>query len=404
MKHDISQTQTFHCSDTQLALLSDFDSILLDRYQWMFKTMRDLASDGRSPFQDSPPLRALGKSLRDMGGQDHLLTANYALEKLWLRVVRSASSGEKHEEEALVGDFCDLAEQFMREGDELRRKVWRSFSTCDALTGAQTRVLLNSTLLGERERASRLGLPCVLVLFDHDDFKEINDRWGHAAGDDVLTRTAALMKSLLRTADLVFRFGGDEWLVFLPATGMEEARATAARLQTAIGEQKFVTTNGLPYKVSVTMGLAESIPDESPQAWIARADAEMYRSKARRKELQSTRLGNDASGPFLLLNVDSRELSFSSDHPVITLGRNPASDIVAMSYVASRDHARIEFRSHSWVLVDQSTNGTYVATNEGNEFVVKRGRVKLQGSGKLSFGHPLSQNKGTPVVYEVLAR
>lgn len=275
-------------SDQAMALISAFDGALLGRYQWMLKALHAMALGERPTFPHMPDdiLREPGG---DSGyGDDERESASQRLESQWQDVVYAASPVSGHDGHEQIRDFYGKAERFMQSGEESRQRVWRSLALCDALTGAATRLSLKHRLLKERERACRLGMSCVLVLLDHDGFKQVNDCWGHAAGDEVLVQTAALMRQLLRSSDLVFRYGGDEWLVLLPATDLSAAQASAERLQQAIAEQQFHSADGQKFGSRVTFGLAESIPGESPQAWISRADRQMYRSKAERRNDDET--------------------------------------------------------------------------------------------------------------------
>jgi len=104
----------------------------------------------------------------------------------------------------------------------------------DPLTGAHNRRFLDEELRRAHARTQRHGEPLAAIALDLDHFKEVNDDLGHGAGDEVLARTAAAMTAELRVGDLLFRLGGDEFLVLLPATRLREAREIAERLREAV--------------------------------------------------------------------------------------------------------------------------------------------------------------------------
>src|ERR1700724_299276 len=130
----------------------------------------------------------------------------------------------------------------------------------------------------ELNRARRYGLPLGLVMLDLHRFKEVNDKHGHPAGDEVLRAAAATLKKALRTSDSAFRIGGDEFAVLLPQTDAEQALALSRRIETVFAE----TLQSLPLSVNVNMdhGVA-TCPQDGEQAdqLIRIADERLYRLK-----------------------------------------------------------------------------------------------------------------------------
>ena len=135
----------------------------------------------------------------------------------------------------------------------------------DELTGAYNRRFMMECLARERSRMDRLGVPFCVCLIDIDHFKAINDQLGHAAGDAVLRQLPKLAASGLRAVDIFGRFGGEEFLLVLPGTGLG-----TARLEGLAGRQ-----------VTATVGVAEAAPREEVAAVLARADRALYEGKAR---------------------------------------------------------------------------------------------------------------------------
>jgi len=154
-------------------------------------------------------------------------------------------------------------------------------ATTDFLTGiANSRSFF---LQGEREiqRARRYGHPLLLLLFDIDDFKQINDTYGHAAGDQVLMTITATCRKLLRDIDIFSRVGGDEFAVLLPETDLVGGRATAERLRSAVAETDIETT-AAQLRVTISIGVSElSSGDRQIEETLKRADGAMYEAKRR---------------------------------------------------------------------------------------------------------------------------
>jgi diguanylate cyclase (GGDEF)-like protein len=161
---------------------------------------------------------------------------------------------------------------------QLFREV-RENSVRDGLTGCFNRSHALEVLDGEIRRARRSKLPLSLIMFDLDNFKEINDRHGHLCGDAVLAAVGARMKAELRGSDLKCRYGGDEFMVILPDTPLGGAKQVSENLRRQI-EAHGVTWNNEQVTFTASFGLTPVNPtDEDPLAAIARADAALYRAK-----------------------------------------------------------------------------------------------------------------------------
>lgn len=132
--------------------------------------------------------------------------------------------------------------------DETNLPLWLAFlsmneqATRDWLTGLRNRRYFEETLADHIEAASRYGRELSLALFDIDHFKKINDTHGHAAGDAALRKFATLLKESARKADIVCRYGGDEFAVILPETGATDATKFAARV---LKNSKIAATVGI---------------------------------------------------------------------------------------------------------------------------------------------------------------
>jgi diguanylate cyclase len=149
----------------------------------------------------------------------------------------------------------------------------------DQLTGALNRRGLDEVLGKEIARAGRHELPICLSLLDIDNFKKLNDRHGHVAGDEALIHLATVIRESLRPQDTVARFGGEEFIILFPETDLREAVAAMTRLQRNLTRRIFLYEN---QKVLITFsaGIAQLQAGESQSSIIQRADAAMYASKS----------------------------------------------------------------------------------------------------------------------------
>ena len=130
------------------------------------------------------------------------------------------------------------------------------------------------TMIGDR-RSSHGG---VVFFLDLDQFKEVNDSMGHLAGDRLLKRVGDVLKDTLRATDVVGRVGGDEFAVFLPATGLDEARTVAEKVLATIRESA-LTVESQIVKTTTSIGVAEVRTRDTVGGLITRADLAMYHAK-----------------------------------------------------------------------------------------------------------------------------
>ena len=148
----------------------------------------------------------------------------------------------------------------------------------DLLTGLANRRAFEERVGLEIQRVARFNRPLTLALLDVDDFKGINDRQGHAAGDRVLALLAEALRANLRSIDLVSRLGGDEFVVLLPETDLAAARTAVSKLLNESRDQ--LTERGIAVNLSAGVVTFESTPD-SVSAMMKAADELMYRAKQR---------------------------------------------------------------------------------------------------------------------------
>jgi diguanylate cyclase (GGDEF)-like protein len=165
------------------------------------------------------------------------------------------------------------------ENVRLHRLVERQAST-DGLTDLANRRHFEEALAGEISRAERFGGTLALVLADLDDFKQVNDRYGHQAGDDVLRAFADVLRDTVRDIDLAARYGGEEFAVLLPQTDLEGAERLAERLREAMAARRLAVHPGVSFSVTSSFGVASFPEAPTPAALFAASDEALYRAKS----------------------------------------------------------------------------------------------------------------------------
>jgi diguanylate cyclase (GGDEF)-like protein len=158
---------------------------------------------------------------------------------------------------------------------QLQRKLYEQ-ATTDPLTGALNRRQMAESLGEAIEHARRGNHGVCLLLFDLDHFKAVNDRHGHAVGDQVLQRIVALVHERARRTDRLFRLGGEEFALLLPRTRAADALRVAEQLRLRVAHADWPSRAA----VTVSLGVAELRPAQTQEAWLKAADDALYRAKA----------------------------------------------------------------------------------------------------------------------------
>jgi diguanylate cyclase (GGDEF)-like protein len=177
-------------------------------------------------------------------------------------------------------DVRRLEELSLRAGPAIenarRFREARQLADLDALTGLHNRRYFHETLAREVVRARRYGRQLALIVFDLDDFKAVNDRIGHLAGDAVLAEAADRVRSVVRTADIACRVGGDEFAVILPESTVDDADQLYRRLLEAVSSRPI----GGAGRLQISAGIAEVLDDEDATRFFQRGDDALYQAKA----------------------------------------------------------------------------------------------------------------------------
>jgi diguanylate cyclase (GGDEF)-like protein len=164
-----------------------------------------------------------------------------------------------------------------RLGERQRREA-----QVDSLTGSLNRRAFDDQFHKEAERSRRLGMGIAVLFLDLDRFKALNDRYGHAVGDRALERVAERVESALRETDLLFRWGGEEFVVLMPHTAHDEVGGVAERVRQAVGETQLLAVPGEgPLRVTASIGAAatDRFPADAAEL-VRRADEACYQAKS----------------------------------------------------------------------------------------------------------------------------
>jgi diguanylate cyclase (GGDEF)-like protein/PAS domain S-box-containing protein len=169
----------------------------------------------------------------------------------------------------LLESFIDITDR--KRMDEQIQKL----AITDSLTQAYNRTKFESILDTELERSKRYHQPLSMILFDIDHFKVINDTYGHVVGDNVLKTLTQIVTKNLRAIDSLARWGGEEFIILAPGTGIKRAQVLAERIRKAIEGHRFHDVG----KVTISSGVTEFTLHDTKDSFIKRADDTMYKAK-----------------------------------------------------------------------------------------------------------------------------
>ncbi len=159
-------------------------------------------------------------------------------------------------------------------------KKLETLSSEDSLTGLQNRRMIFERIQHEIERVRRYKAELALIFCDLDYFKDINDTYGHKAGDEVLKTIADILRRSVRTSDVIGRYGGDEFLIVLPQTSLKGAQELAERIRVAVQDTRFEMTDGKSVGTTMSIGVAFYDGTETDvDTLISRIDTALYVSK-----------------------------------------------------------------------------------------------------------------------------
>lgn len=241
---------------------------------------------------ETPPEAPNGTALRD-GACCIVLAGEPLLESLSARLRDLAEASTLFAECAgrdrrlATGDVAAFVRDATALERDLRRlssAVWSRLADIDPLTGLGNRSAMLRRLAIEIERHQRARQPCSVAVLDLDRFKDVNDTYGHLAGDTVLRSIASLLAASVRPYDAVFRFAGDEFLICFPNADLRTAWAVAQRLRLRIAGWSIPVGKQQAITATISIGIAPLHPDGTVEHAVERADAALYAAKRRGRD------------------------------------------------------------------------------------------------------------------------
>ena len=178
--------------------------------------------------------------------------------------------------------------------EELQRanKLLKIQATTDMLTGICNRLKFCDFMRHEMEESRRYRHPLSLIMFDIDYFKQINDVYGHKAGDDFLREVTQLVSENIRDADILARWGGEEFMILSPHNELKSTRLTADKLRTLIAKHRY---RCCPGRVTCSFGVVQFRDADTVESFTERADNAMYRAKFGGRNRVEVEIRDDSS-------------------------------------------------------------------------------------------------------------
>ena len=233
---------------------------------------RDVSSD----------VQEMGKAVEETDFSALKSAVEKGLDNLTSRVSDYLATEREHHERSktkvknLTRKIRDMEAEAANLRGEIKSK--QDLAVKDPLTGVYNRAGYEERVAEEFSRRARVGSPLSVVFVDCNKFKEINDTFGHNAGDVVLVKVAQTLKKRARASDVICRYGGDEFVALLPDTPLDGAKIFAESCCQKILDAGF-NNNGKPLDVSISCGVTEVGDDDSPDTALTRADEAMYQAK-----------------------------------------------------------------------------------------------------------------------------
>lgn len=177
------------------------------------------------------------------------------------------------------GRFMNTVLDFNTAVRQLQNDTWNRLANIDPLTGLGNRQAMLRKLKVECERQARNRQPCCVALLDLDFFKDVNDTYGHAAGDTVLRSLASLLAASIRPYDQVFRYGGEEFVICLPNADARIAWAIVERLRLKVAGWSVPVKDGHQVRLTVSAGVAPLDAEQGVDTALDTADTALYAAK-----------------------------------------------------------------------------------------------------------------------------
>lgn len=239
------------------------------------------AAEVRATFQDHVEnLKLSTRGATDLDSLKALLNQRLESISTYLNAEREEELERHRQTEQQVAQLTQRLQEMEEETAQLRvnLRVQHNLALRDPLSGLPNRMAYDERIHQEITRHKRFGTPFSLVVWDIDHFKNINDRFGHKAGDKALTTIAEILSSEIRETDFVGRFGGEEFVMILTGTGCEDAFEVADGIRLKIETCGF-NSHGKPVPITISCGIAQPREEDNQDQVFERADQALYRAK-----------------------------------------------------------------------------------------------------------------------------
>ena len=269
--------------------LADLHSLMRTDQQALGEAEADEASLGQAVHDRVQSIQTALRESRDPREAHRIISTD--LDSLVEHVVHFRESQNERREQGRERSRA-LSERLHETEEESRRlraalEEQQRRAERDPLTGLVNREGYDQRIGEELGRSARFGTPVSLLMCDIDTFKPVNDRHGHAVGDQVLTTVAHRLASTVRQTDAVTRYGGEEFAVILPGANLAQAEQAAEKLRRAVSDTP-VEADALTLPVTISIGVAEAARHEAPESLFRRADAALYAAKFGGRDRVST--------------------------------------------------------------------------------------------------------------------
>jgi len=197
-----------------------------------------------------------------------------------LNIQRQEEKQQNEETEKQFSLMADRLQDLEMESQELRTRLRVTYNQAlrDPLTSLPNRLAYDERVAQEYARWQRFGSALTMLVWDIDHFKEINDRFGHLAGDKALKAVAGVLEEGLRKTDFIARFGGEEFVSLLVGTEVDAALLVANRIREKVAQSGF-NSKGKPVTVTISCGICEFTESDTPETVFSRADKALYQAK-----------------------------------------------------------------------------------------------------------------------------
>lgn len=283
MENQAASCNTVANNQSAISFLHELDRALHDFLKWQNGLYRALISEGAvaaADLADDSHLhsefgRWYAKLSTELTSRDTALVDMQAMHARMHAAARQMMITHQRHQPITAPAFDAFVEQvqdFKLALLKYQRRIISEICTLDPLTGAGNRYAMDLRLTEEWERSRRSGLPCSLCMLDIDHFKQVNDTHGHAVGDTVLRVISRYLKGDGRASDNLFRYGGEEFLVCMPNTPLNDAEAVFNRLREGLAMLAIPLDASTNLRVTASFGVTLLLPDAPVEQSIERAD------------------------------------------------------------------------------------------------------------------------------------